>query len=413
MIYTFFRYLFSFGVGEFFEKIERRGSPCEDGPLLIVSNHPNDLLDPVLIASTYKRQLSFLAKSTIFKGTLFKSLLRSLSMIPLYRKQDAASDMGKNEESFKTVIEALKEGRAILIFPEGTSSNERRMAPIKSGAARMALQAEDANQWNLGVKIQPIGITYGDFDSFRSSVTLVFGEPLTLESYRAEYEKDGFEAARKLTGLIEDKIEEISVKVSSIEHEKLVDAIASLYRWAERGESEYELLATVAKNVEDIAPLDAPRTERIKGELSQFLEVSKVFRKFKWTEYIAAIFILPFSFLGAALNYIPYRVTGMIARRIKLFGVEIASRKFLSGIIIFILYYLILFLLAFYLTTSFLFSASLVLSSMILGQLANRTWWGLSPFILQGSFLSLKAVGASIQARGEKLIQELDKLRVT
>lgn len=412
MIYSLFRKVFSFALGEYFEKIELRGSPCEEGALLVVSNHPNDLLDPVLIASSYKRRLSFLAKSTIFKGAAFKLLLRSLSMIPLYRKQDAASEMGRNEDSFRAVTKALWEGRAILIFPEGTSANERKMAPLKTGAARMALLAETEGKWNVGVKIQPVGITYSDFESFRSSVTLVFGEPIQVLEFKSAYEKDSAEASRMLTAKIEEEIEKITVEVSSVDHERLVDAIASLYRWAGRGESEYDLLSTIATNVEALAPKDPGRKEAIQKELSSFLEVAKIFPRFTWGRFSLALLAAPFSLLGAAIHYVPYRLTGTFAKKIKLFGVEIGSRKFLGGIIAFGIFYLTLAVGAIVLSRSIIFGFLATLGAILLGQIANRSFWGLSPLILQGAFSSLRSLSKSIKSRGDFLIAELEGIRV-
>ena len=64
-----------------------------EGATLYIANHPNSLIDPVLIGITTNRPVRFMAKAPLFKGRLLGALLRSVGMIPAYRASDDKSSV--------------------------------------------------------------------------------------------------------------------------------------------------------------------------------------------------------------------------------------------------------------------------------------------------------------------------------
>src|SRR5690606_32504145 len=128
----------------------------EQGPLLLVSNHPNTFMDPVVIASLLRQPVYFIAKSTVFGSSFTNWLLHKMHLIPIHRREDAPYQPVNNDEAFAASYKALAQGKSIIIFPEGNSFNERRLRKIKTGTARIALGAEATMQ--AGVKIIPIGL---------------------------------------------------------------------------------------------------------------------------------------------------------------------------------------------------------------------------------------------------------------
>src|SRR5262249_19217011 len=115
--------LFRF-VARVFYRIERIGAPTPSRSVLFVANHPNGRLDPAVVWATAGRDVRFLAKSTLFRGPL-GPLIRAAAAIPVYRKMDAA-DMSKNAEMFSAVEDALADGDAVCLFPEGTTHSTGR-----------------------------------------------------------------------------------------------------------------------------------------------------------------------------------------------------------------------------------------------------------------------------------------------
>jgi len=95
------------------------------GPFLLISNHQS-YLDPVLCACPIKRRVGFLARESLFTHWLFGGMIRSLGTIPLKLGEADISAMRK-------VIDVLKEGRGVCLFPEGTRSIDGRITPFKPG----------------------------------------------------------------------------------------------------------------------------------------------------------------------------------------------------------------------------------------------------------------------------------------
>ena len=129
-------------IAHVFYRVDVIGAPPASGPLLLLPNHPNALLDPAIVIATAGRPVRFLAKSTLFRGGS-GLLMRAAGAIPVYRKQDAIQ-LRRNDETFAAVDAALARGEAICLFPEGISHSSGMLEPLRTGAARMALSAAAA-----------------------------------------------------------------------------------------------------------------------------------------------------------------------------------------------------------------------------------------------------------------------------
>lgn len=112
------------------------------GPVLVVANHNNSLVDPGLVAAMAGRNVRFMAKSPLFTHPLIGWLIKGVGSVPVYRQQDDPTKISQNLDSFRDVHKVLAEGDVVGIFPEGISHSMSRLAPLKTGAARIALGAE-------------------------------------------------------------------------------------------------------------------------------------------------------------------------------------------------------------------------------------------------------------------------------
>src|SRR5688500_4231864 len=112
-------------------------------PLIVVANHENGLVDPLLIASRLPLKPRFLAKSTLWKNPVLRFLFFLGRVVPVHRKQDAGegADMKKNAETFDVAGRVLSSGGVLALFPEGLSHNEPQLQPLKTGAARICMAA--------------------------------------------------------------------------------------------------------------------------------------------------------------------------------------------------------------------------------------------------------------------------------
>jgi len=111
------------------------------GPVLLVANHPNSLIDPILLGIAAQRPVRLMAKAPLFAIPVFGAVLRALGMVPAYRGSDDAKQVTKNLESLALAARSLAGGGVMGIFPEGKSHDAAQLALVRSGAARLALQA--------------------------------------------------------------------------------------------------------------------------------------------------------------------------------------------------------------------------------------------------------------------------------
>ncbi len=86
------------------------------GPVLLVANHGNALVDPALVVAHSPRMPRFLAKHVLFRHPLVRPLLSSAGAIPVYRRQDGA-DPRANLDTFSRCYEELASGGVIALFP--------------------------------------------------------------------------------------------------------------------------------------------------------------------------------------------------------------------------------------------------------------------------------------------------------
>lgn len=163
----------------FYRRVEASGLERipASGPTILVLNHPNGLMDPLLLLCLSPRPVAFLAKSPLFTMPFVSLFVKAFDSIPVYRPQDADADVRRNRETFAKARDLLKRGGVLALFPEGVSHDEPRLMPLKSGAARIALGAASEGP----VTVVPAGLTYEARDLFRSGALLCVAEPFTVE----------------------------------------------------------------------------------------------------------------------------------------------------------------------------------------------------------------------------------------
>ena len=199
-----------------------------DHPTIVVSNHPNTLLDAVGVAARVKKRLFFLANASLFAHPVANWLLNRLYCIPIMRKEDAEKKKVNNNESFQRSFDHLAGGGSMYIAPEGSSFMERRLRPIKSGTARIALGAEADNGWNIGVTILPIGLTYSDPHKFGTRLVFNVGAAIPVGDYREDFEKDPLKATTSLTQLLQNRMQSLITNTIDDEEDELLRKLETI-----------------------------------------------------------------------------------------------------------------------------------------------------------------------------------------
>jgi len=162
----------------------RGAEQLPDGGALLLMNHQS-FIDPLVVAVSFQRPVSYLARHNLFSVPLIGTILRNAYVIPIRR--NAAST-----ESIRAAIERLKQGYYVGLFPEGTRSQDGLLHEMKPGFLAIVRRAS--------VPIIPIGIAGAGTAYPRGvvfirprTVRVVVGQPFSAEEVR-EYCEAGKEA---------------------------------------------------------------------------------------------------------------------------------------------------------------------------------------------------------------------------
>ena len=365
MLYSFIHRVALLALKLFFNKvtIQNREKVPQNSPVIFVANHPNFFMDPLIVGSCCPRILHFFAKSTIFSSRFKNLILDKLNLIPIYRKIDDEANMGKNVDSFIKGYEILEKNGAFLIFPEGISMGRRVLEKLKTGAARIGLEAEARNNFSLNCCIIPIGISYSDLVRFRSDIMVRFGEPIFFKDFQKAYHSNEKQTVKILTGKIEDALNGLTNYLQNEEVEDIVDGLELIYKMELMTEMGMELedrnddfltskLLTDA--VQWYNENDPPMVEEFRKQLNAYLGLLRkldIRDEFldparqeaqNWGKTKTIILLLlgsPLFIWGLITNYIPYKVPRMLVDLGKTHSSEMASWKLAYGFIMFIIYY--------------------------------------------------------------------------
>ena len=342
------------------------------GPVILAANHPQSITDAMVLGLATPRVVHYVAHSGLFADPLRGLLLRGGGVIPIHRPSDTADAATRNRESFRACRELLERGGCIGIFPEGTSQQERRVQRFKTGTVRIALEAESGNDFGLGIRIVPVGLNFQSNRHFRSRVLVNFGEPLRVEDWRRSYESDPEGTVRDLTEVLQDRIRHRVVEVRRHELEDFVREVEKVYKGdllgreglAVPGRSRFERDLALSREIAratDWFYENRPETLWSIGELlSEYRRrldrlrlpdrivraESEGFRRQAGKLVVLFLLGLPFAAWGTLWNYLPYRWTGWIARRVAPDPTKLHFAQIVVGAGLFLAFYGLWFLLA-------------------------------------------------------------------
>lgn len=354
-----------------------------NGSFVLVANHANALIDPALLLALSPRPLRFLAKSTLWSVPGMRTLLNAARVIPVYRKMDAGVDTTQNDQTFAHCTKALAQGEAIALFPEGITHSEPSLQPLKTGAARIVISAEDENP-GLIVPILPVGLTFDAKDRFRSRVLIAIGEPLSSQAARRAHPDDARAAVRALTQAIDTELRRVTLNYPSWEEAGWIEKAAALYarqlpQRASEASVAREVLLPAAK--ETVVGAPTPHAQKMQRKADEFAirhRFATLYPRLKelapqqierarrtlcaYEDLLASVdctseqdaraahslrrarlrlaLRLPLAALGLLLNWIPYRIAGWIGEHTSRDLTQPATHKFVAGVLLLPLFWL-------------------------------------------------------------------------
>lgn len=227
MLYRLLKFLIGIGIRLYYKEIRITNKHYLNTkhPLIIISNHPNTLMDAWVVGMICNQPIYYMAKATLFDSSWKLKLFRSLNMIPINRKGEGVTKGVDNDFSLEECYQILEEGKTLLIFPEGTSYKERVLRKLKTGTARIALEAERRNKGKLGLKVIAVGLNYSHPEKFRSRILVNVDAPESISPYLNEFNEDEFKTAQKLTSLFRKRLEKVLFTTETKEDEETLNLI--------------------------------------------------------------------------------------------------------------------------------------------------------------------------------------------
>lgn len=326
------------------------------GPVVAVANHPNGLLDPVLLRLALGRPLAFLAKSTLFGNPLGRAAMAAFDAIPIYRAHEA--DTSRNEITFDRCRALLGGGGWLALFPEGTSHSDPQLRPLKTGAARIALSVEAANGFQAGLRVLPVGLLYLDKGTFRSRVVAVVGEPFSLAEYAPQYATDERGAVAAVTARIGRALADVVVEAEGPGVQRALLAVAG-WTSPEAGrdpqavEGRARRMAAAWRTLVVQDPEAAETLTESFRRYERLVSTLGISDPLAWegptapspAGFVASlapvVLLAPLALLGAVFAYLPYRLVRPLS--VKLAGAHtdlIGTFKLLLGLVVLTVTYL-------------------------------------------------------------------------
>ncbi len=214
-MYTFVKNIVRFGIFFYFKsvKIYGRDKIPKTGAIVFIGNHPNALIDPLLLAYKNPRSPYFLTRASVFGNAYLNNFFYCIKMLPIYRPRDGRDQMYKNAMVFKKCENILGGGACLGVFAEGSHNIEKRIRPLKSGFARIILDTLDSFPQIEDLKIIPVGLNYDKPTEALSKASVYFGNPISVREILNNLgtEKNQINVLREV---VKEKLESLSIHIS-------------------------------------------------------------------------------------------------------------------------------------------------------------------------------------------------------
>ncbi len=298
------------------------------GPQLGVSNHFGGLSDPLIQIYALDRVPRFIARDVIWKYPVAKQVMNFVGAIPVHKADDSVGGgAARNDQMFASTYAALADGDLVVIFPEGITVDDPAIAPLKTGAARIALGARADGV--AGIQIIPSGIHYEDKAVLRSKVYVHVGDPIDLDDWVLEHagtdqpqDSSNRELVTGLTTAIESRLRRAAPNFETWQEARVMKQASTVALRNVPGAPVDVDYADESALADELATRSKTEKDRIASSLDvyeadldaagltdeQMMSRQSSRQSFMWRviwNAMVGIVLLPFAMVGLAINLIP------------------------------------------------------------------------------------------------------------
>ena len=380
-------------------------------PIIFAANHQNALMDSLAVACTNPKQSVWLARADIFKSKTARSILNYLKLIPVYRIRDGKDNLSNNEQVFARVTQLLEMRETVALFPEAAHSGRRQMLPHKKAVPRIALEAENKNNFGLGLQIVPVGIYYSHYWAFNRTVIVQYGNPIEVDKYEEEYTQNPQRATLSLRDEIHERLAPLTMQINSIPHyqdyENIRKIAGKTYSKIRQFSKNSIVQQFYAENelIKKLEELESGKPDSFKNLIDKTREYFSALADKKlndkqiiasgnayWPGFLVrfslAVISLPIFIAGFLSNSLPFFVPrNMIRKKVKDMAF-MSTFNFATGLIIFPLFYLLLASLLLVLTGSVAICVITFIALPFTGKIAYQLWVFYQVLFIEAAFLA-------------------------
>ena len=321
-------------VKTFYSKFEVTGKEHipDDAGIIFCVNHVNALIDAVVLQASTDKDVRPLARSGLFKNPILKPILELIGAVPIYRRKTENTDTSKNLDTFSKCYELLAQNETLVIFPEGQSHSDPYLHDLKTGVARMALGALDANK--VEPVVIPVGLTFVRQRATRTEVLVHYGEPIDLTIPKGTSDYD---AAHLVTDRVKAGIEAVTLNAPSWKDIDLVTRLESFFsmRHGKRRTSTLkQRFQSLQRIIEAQHLLNESEPDKVRSLMSKLRLFERLCKTCGINNYhlgiqyrpillvlytlrtLGIVFIgFPVALWGIINSYIPFMLTGWLSRK--------------------------------------------------------------------------------------------------
>jgi len=357
----------SLGYWIYFRKVEsvNRSYLPLNMPVIMAPNHQNALMDALAFVYDTRLQPVFLARADIFKRKTIISILNTFNIMPIFRIRDGISNVRKNDEVFEKSLRVLQNKlNPLCIFPEGNHGDKRRLRPLVKGIFRIAFMAQEEHGEEAAAKIIPIGVDYGHYQKFRTTLFLNYGKPIEIAEFYPLWKINPVDAINHLRDRLSAELEKLMIHIGTVEYYDLYMNLRVVYNATMRqkmgirdnslagrfraDKKMIELLdQTLEKDPAVISALNQQMKEYQAG-MKQYNFRDWVIEKGRFSlisllaKYLLMILALPVFAYGYLTNILPFTIPVSITKK-KIKDTQFHSTfKFVLALIFFPVMYLLL-----------------------------------------------------------------------
>src|SRR3989339_110853 len=358
-----------------------------DKPVILAINHQNALMDALTVHCTLKSQSVFMARADIFRNPIAAKILRFFKILPIFRIRDGIQSLQNNDAVFEEAIGVLLNKKRLAILPEGNHFGQRRLRVLKKGIARIAFQAEERANFELGLQIVPVGLDYSNYINFGSDLLVHFGEPFSLIEYKEMYQENPQKAMNTFMQDLRERMIPQMLNIAEESHYKEVELLKDIYiKHSIYRKGLDSTHTTVRNNSQQIADKLIAFKETNKEKFDAMAKTGKEIltdlKKLNFRMWVPAksyfpvfwtiigslllVCFFPLFLVGFLFNFPPFYIPVLAASKIK-DPQFVSSIRFVASLLTFTLFYLTYLILFLIFISPFYYAIGAFISLFFLG----------------------------------------------